>query len=239
MDQNIYCLLENIVSLRIKLEIKEINFEIKDFLQIINIDGFKYIDRIKIEDINQDNLYISLIAEEIKFNDDKQEIKGPNFIININNKCFDFIGPPGLFGENYLEIIDKMNTDGNFLLMSFYKFYSEKLDLEIEGKIIFEIYEELLIEKLNLFLNKLKENCSGFNLLKGEIGGISININKDNFNYNFFISKNNLDIRDSKRILIIIDFIQEGKMKICDFEIKKYLTQIIMNFNQILNIILR
>ncbi len=150
MDQNIYCLLENIVSLRIKLEIKEINFEIKDFLQIINIDGFKYIDRIKIEDVNQDNLYISLIAEEIKFNDDKQEIKGPNFIININNKCFDFIGPPGLFGENYLEIIDKMNTDGNFLLMSFYKFYSEKLDLEIEGKIIFEIYEELLIEKLNL-----------------------------------------------------------------------------------------
>lgn len=235
MSQNTYLSLDNIVSLRIGLKFKEIKINIKDFFQNINPDGFKYISEFKLKNLNEETCSITLVGEDLDDNEEGSDISGPVFISDLRRDIFEFFGPPYLKGNYYKEIIEKLNTDGNFILINFCKYHNEEILFNLETKIIFELNEELLIEKINMFFNKINSACDGINTINGKIEGITVNLDKDDCTCNFFIGKMTREDEKSD-IAVILDIGDKNiKMKLCDFEIRKHLKETIKIYNNSIN----
>ncbi|MHA1336862.1 MAG: hypothetical protein ACTSPW_14180 [Promethearchaeota archaeon] len=236
MSQNPLLSFENIKSLMISLNIKTPVIKIKDFFQNVNLDGFKYVNEINLKNINKDNCKITLFGEDLN-NNYEENISGPTFIINLRNNIFEFIGPPPYIETSYDNIIEKINTESNFIFMNFYKIYSEFLNFDIDIRILFEINEKEICEKINLFYEDLNSKYKRFDTINGKLEGITINLSKDNCYCNAEITKKIKDFEELKFVYVIILDIIDGdkKIKLCDFEIKKYLIDLIIGFNNKLN----
>ena len=238
MSQNLYLSLDNIVSLRIGFNFKKTTINIKDFFQNINPDGFKYISELTLKNMNKEKCSITLLGEDLETIDKESDITGPLFIINLKNNMFEFFGPPYIKGKEYREILDKLNTDGNFVLINFCKFRAEEISFNLDTRIIFEIKEVQLIEKINAFYNRINSSCNGINTIDGKIEGITINLNKDNCSCSLVIGRKIKNDKNMEFVIILDKIDEDKKMKLCDFEIRKHLKEINSAYNENLNKIL-
>lgn len=235
MSQNIYLSLDNIVSLRIGLNFEKNKINIKDFFQNINPDGFKYISELNLKNLNEEKCKITLIGEDLDTIDEESDISGPVFIIDLKNDLIEFFGPPYRKEKYYKKILDRLNTDGNFILINFCKYCSEEILFNLQTRVIFKIKEDQLLEKIKTFYSKINSTCDGIKTINGKIEGMTINFDKDDYSCSFVIGK---IIRDNEKpeFVVILDIINKNqKMKLCDFEIRKHLKEIISTYNDNLN----
>lgn len=100
---------------------------------------------------------------------------------------------------------------------------------------IFEVKEDLLLEKINTFYSKLNSTCDGINTINGKIDGITINLDKDDCSCSFIIGKKMGD-NEKPEFMVFLDIGDKNKkMKLCDFEIRNHLKEIISTYNDNIN----
>jgi len=137
MTQDFDVSYNDITVFGLDLTFEDDKIDIKELFQKTDINGLRHIQEVIMNKINDEKYSIRIESTDIITDENKK--MGPFYQIILRKNQMRFSGAPFMREIKYKEILDKINVDGNNLLLNFFKNSENKLKIKMVTDIYFEI----------------------------------------------------------------------------------------------------